>query len=123
LFEEIYDLERIVAKITFESANGRDLIALKNSIKTIPLIKIKLENSDKNPLKELSNLIDPLEDLFTILENSINEEPPFTVREGGIIKDSYNQELDDLRIITRDGKKWITSLESKEREKTGIKKS
>ena len=121
LFEEIYDLERIVAKITFESANGRDLIALKNSIKTIPLIKKKLETSNKDCLKELSNLIDPLEDLFTILENSINEDPPFTVREGGIIKDSYNQELDDLRIITRDGKKWITSLEIKEREKTGIK--
>lgn len=119
--EEIYDLERLVAKITFESANARDLIALINSLKVIPLIKREIILSDSQELIKIGNALDSLEDLYELLDESIIEDPPFTVREGGIIKDLYNQELDDLREITLHGKKWISNLEKSEKEKTGIK--
>ena len=121
VFEEIYDLERILAKVTFETANARDLIALKNSIKVIPLIKENLTQSNNFKLNNTGEKIDSLKELFDLLENSINEDPPFTVREGNLIKDTFNQELDELREITQKGKEWISALENKEKEKTGIK--
>lgn len=121
IFEEIYDLERILAKVTFETANARDLIALKNSLKVIPLIKENLSMTNIRELKNTGEKIDSLEDLFDLLERSINEDPPFTVREGNLIKDTFNQELDELREITQKGKEWISALENKEKEKTGIK--
>lgn len=121
IFEEIYDLERILAKVTFETANARDLIALKNSLKVIPFIKENLSMTNIRELKNTGEKIDSLEDLFDLLERSINEDPPFTVREGNLIKDTFNQELDELREITQKGKEWISALENKEKEKTGIK--
>ncbi|MDD4343644.1 MAG: DNA mismatch repair protein MutS [Eubacteriales bacterium] len=121
IFEEIYDLERILAKVTFETANARDLIALKNSLKVIPLIKENLSMTNIRELKNTGEKIDSLEDLFDLLERSINEDPPFTVREGNLIKDTFNPELDELREITQKGKEWISALENKEKEKTGIK--
>ena len=121
IFEEIYDLERILAKVTFETANARDLIALKNSLKVIPLIKENLSMTNIRELNNTGEKIDSLEDLFDLLERSINEDPPFTVREGNLIKDTFNPELDELREITQKGKEWISALENKEKEKTGIK--
>ncbi len=121
LLEEIYDLERIVARITFESANARDLIALNNSLKVIPLIKETLFNSKSQILLTLGDNLNSLEELTSLLEKSIVDDPPFTLREGNIIKSSFNQELDELREITLNGKKWISNLENSEKEKTGIK--
>ncbi len=120
-FEEIYDLERILARVTFETANARDLAALKNSLKVLPYIKNNLMQSDFFELKNTAAKMDSLNDLYNLLEISIVEDPPFTVREGGLIKNAYHQELDELREITIKGKEWISSLENKEREKTGIK--
>ncbi len=121
LLDEIYDLERITAKITYETANAKDLMALKKSAAVMPEIKRFLLESNDPELKDVSNSIDDLSALFSLLKESISEDPPFTVREGGLIKDGYHNEIDDLRDISRNGKTWIAGLEKSEREKTGIK--
>ena len=117
----IYDLERICARVAFQNANAKDLIALKHSIKLLPDIKNLLSNVNTPYLNKLFNELDPLEDLYTILENSLFAEPPFSLREGSLIKDSYNEEVDELRVITSKGKQWIVDLEQQEKESTGIK--
>ncbi|MCT4632757.1 MAG: DNA mismatch repair protein MutS [Firmicutes bacterium] len=117
----IYDLERLCSKLVYNNANPRDLMALCNSLDKVPHIKTVLSNSSSDYLTELDSKIDPLEDVTEIIRSSINEEPPMLIREGGIIKDGYNSELDELRTIVRDGKGWILGIEQEEKEKTGIK--
>lgn len=121
LLEPIYDLERITAKISFGSVNAKDLIALKNSLALIPQIKETLFNADKSILNTLIDNLDTLEELYELLNKTINDDPPFSLREGSLLKDGFNKEVDELREITLNGKQWIINLEQKERNKTGIK--
>ncbi len=117
----IYDLERLITRVTYMSANPRDLIAFKNSIKMLPPIKSLLEDFDAELLCEIKEEIDSLEEIYALIDASILEEPPITVREGGLIKDGYNEDVDKFRHASTEGKTWLAELEAKEREKTGIK--
>jgi len=117
---EIYDLERIMSKITYQSANARDLIALRNSLAKLPAVKNLMAELESKLLLEMQQNFDLLEDIYTMIDDSIKEEPPTTITEGGIISNNYNSELDELRSLVSSGKNWITSLQKEEREKTGI---
>ncbi len=121
LLKRVYDIERLMGKIILGNANCRDLIALKNSIGQIPYIKNILGDccADFNIIK--NSQLDPLDDIFELIEASISEDSPVSVKEGGIIKAGYNEEVDKYREATTKGKGWIAELESTEREKTGIK--
>ncbi len=117
----VYDLERLITKITYQSANPRDLIAFKQSIGMLAPIKTILNGFRSNLIGELNNNIDDLKDLYTLIDEAIAEEPPISARDGDIIKTGFNEEVDRLRLAKIDGKKWLAELEAKEREKTGIK--
>lgn len=117
----VYDLERLVGKISYQSANPRDLTAFKASLAMLPHIRCIMGDMKSLLLKNLYNEIDPLEDLCDLVERAIVEEPPFAMKEGGIIRDGYHEEVDRLRKAKTDGKTWLAELEQKEREKTGIK--
>ena len=117
----IYDLERLITRITYQSANPRDLIAFKNSLKMLPPIKTLMDDVECELVDEIRQDFDCLADLYDLLDRSIDEEPPISVRDGDIIKTGYNQEVDRLREAKTQGKTWLADLESKEREKTGIK--
>lgn len=117
----IYDLERLMTRITYQTANPRDLTAFKNSLQMLPAIAALLTELDGALAEEIQNDFDCLEDLYELLESSINEEPPVSTRDGDIIKPGYNKEVDRLRSASTDGKKWLADLEASEREKTGIR--
>lgn len=117
----VYDLERLLTRITYQSANPRDLTAFKSSIGMIPHIRGILWELQSKDIKGICEDMDTLEDLYTLIDAAIEEEPPITVREGGIIKDGYHEEIDRLREAKSQGKNWLAELEAKEREKTGIK--
>ncbi len=117
----IYDLERLMTRITYQTANPRDLTAFKNSLQMLPSIAALLTELDGALAEEIQNDFDCLEDLYELLESSINEEPPVSTRDGDIIKPGYNKEVDRLRSASTDGKKWLADLEASEREKTGIR--
>lgn len=117
----IYDFERLAGRIACGNANGKDLIALKNSVSLLPEIKETLSYADSEILKKLNSEINPLNEVYTIIENSICDEPPFSIKDGGLIKENYSKELDELKDSIKDGKSWISNLESSERERTGIK--
>ena len=117
----IYDLERLIGRISYKTANPRDLIAFRSSLEMLPYIKRILGEFNSELLVELGRELDPLQDIFQLIGDAIVEEPPITVREGGIIKDGYNQEADKLRHAKTEGKNWLAELEAKEKEKTGIK--
>ena len=117
----IYDLERLIGRISYKTANPRDLLAFKNSLSMLPYIKNLLGEFSGSLLKELYDDLDELSDLFDLIGRSIVEEPPITVREGNIIKDGYNEEVDKYRKAKTEGKSWLAELEASEREKTGIK--
>lgn len=121
LLKKVYDIERLVGKISYGNANARDLISLKNSVKQLPELKKIMSNTESTLLKELYNELDILEDISNIIDVAIVEEPPISVKEGGIIKKGYNEEIDKLKMATTDGKNWLIQLEANEREKTGIK--
>lgn len=121
LLKKVYDIERLVGKISYGNANARDLISLKNSVKQLPELKKIMSNTESTLLKELYNELDILEDIYNIIDVAIVEEPPISVKEGGIIKKGYNEEIDKLKMATTDGKNWLIQLETNEREKTGIK--
>lgn len=117
----IYDLERLMSKISYKTANPRDFIALKSSLSMIPHIKFLIKEFDSELLQEIHEEMDSLEDVFDLIEKSIVEEAPVALKEGEIIKDNYNQEVDHLRKAKTEGKDWLMDLEEKERNKTGIK--
>ena len=117
----IYDFERLAGRIACGSANGKDLIALKGSLSLLPEIKDYLNYLSSEILKKLNDEIDLLQEVYEIIERSICDEPPFSVREGGLIKEGYSEELDKLKDSIKDGKSWISGLEASERERTGIK--
>ncbi|MGN1166822.1 MAG: DNA mismatch repair protein MutS [Lachnospiraceae bacterium] len=117
----VYDLERLVSKITYQSANPRDMIAFKNSLSMLPHIKYILSEMKSPLLKELYDSLDPLKELCDLIEQAINDDPPIAMKEGGIIKEGYNEEVDKLRRAKSEGKEWLAKLEAEEREKTGIK--
>ncbi len=119
--KKVYDIERLIGKISYGNANARDMISLKNSIQQLPDIKRLLSNTKCNLLKELYNGLDELMDIYELINQAIVEEPPISVKEGGLIKLGYNEEIDKLKSATTDGKKWLIELELKEKEATGIK--
>lgn len=117
----IYDLERLMGKISYKSANPRDLIAFKTSLEMLPHIKFLVKNFDSKLLKEIYNELDDLSDIYELINSSIEDEPPITIKEGGIIKEGFNEEVDRLKKAKTEGKDWLMELEAKEREATGIK--
>ncbi|MGN0383306.1 MAG: DNA mismatch repair protein MutS [Eubacterium sp.] len=117
----IYDLERLISKIAYRSANPRDLISFKNSLKMLPHIKCILNEFKSTLICEIYDELDTLEDITLQIENAIIEEPPINIKEGGIIKEGFNEEIDHLRKAKTEGKSWLADLESKERDATGIK--
>lgn len=119
--KNVYDLERLAGRVAYGNVNARDLIQLRNSLYQIPKIKAILASIESDSLQTLAHKLDPCEELMTILEQAIIDSPPISIREGGIIKDGYNEQLDTYRDASRNGKSWIAELESKEREITGIK--
>ena len=117
----VYDLERLIMKITYGSANPRDLTAFRTSLEMLPPIRYILQDMQCELLKSITEDLDPLEDLCTLITNAIREDPPIAMKEGNIIRDGYNEEVDKLRRAKSDGKDWLAKLENEEREKTGIK--
>ena len=118
--DQMYDVERLISRVSLGSANARDLLALKTSLRLIPSLKEQLQNCETAFLRTLEESLDPLTELAELIDNAIHQEPPITVREGNLICDGYNEELDELREITGQGKNWMASLQKQESEKTGI---
>ena len=116
----IYDMERLAGRIAMDVANGRDLIALKNSLLSLPEVRSVLNNFSSPLLISLGEGIDEMADIAALVERAIIENPPLTLREGGIVKEGYDSELDKFIALMRDGKQWIAMLEEKERKRTGI---
>lgn len=117
----IYDLERLISKISYRSASPRDLIAFRQSLSVLPSIKYILQGFESSRLQDYGNELDDLKDLYELIESAIEEEPPITIREGGIIRDGYHEEIDRLRSAKTDGKQWLMELQEQEKERTGIK--
>ncbi len=117
----IYDLERLIGRISYKTANPRDMLAFKNSLEMLPHIKNILKEFTSDLFKELMEELDPLEDVRDLIDRAIVEDPPILIREGGIIRDGFHEEADRLRSAKTEGKNWLAELEVKERDKTGIK--
>ena len=119
--KRVYDFERLTGRIATGSANGKDLIALRNSCYVLPEIKDELATKDCNLLQSLNKSISSLTEVHDLIDNAIVEDPPFVIKEGGLIKSGYSEELDQLKDSISDAQQWIASLETTERERTGIK--
>lgn len=117
----VYDLERLVTRVSYKTANPRDLVSLRGSLNSLPPIKQVLSGFDSKLINEINNDIDSLSDICSILINSINDEPPVSVHDGNIIKTGFDATVDELRLAQTNGKTWIAELESGEKEETGIK--
>ncbi|MCQ2539754.1 MAG: DNA mismatch repair protein MutS [Acetatifactor sp.] len=117
----IYDLERLLSKVTYKTANPRDLIAFRNSLEMLPAIKAVLTEFSCEELTGINESSDSLQDIYQLIDAAIAEEPPITIREGGMIKDGFDEDIDMLRSAKRDGKTWLAELEEQDRERTGIK--
>lgn len=117
----IYDMERLLGKVSYKSANPRDLIAFASSMEMLPHIKTVLRDLDARLLHEIDEQIDGLEDLCELIKNSICDEPPLLIREGGIIREGFDADIDRLRMAKTEGKNWLAKLEEEDRERTGIK--
>ncbi len=117
----VYDLERLLSKVTYKTANPRDFIAFRNSLEMLPAIKAVLKGFTVRELKEIESEMDGLEDIFQLIRAAIEDDPPITIREGGMIRDGFNETVDKLRSAKRDGKQWLAQLEEQDRERTGIK--
>ena len=117
----VYDLERLISKVTYQSANPRDMIAFRSSLEMLPHIKCILGDMQTPLLTELHDSLDTLEELCSLIQISIQDEPPLAMKEGGIIKEGYNETVDQLRNAKTEGKTWLAEVEAEEREKTGIK--
>lgn len=121
LLKEVYDLERLIGRISYGNCNGRDLIALKNSLSVLPGFKKYLLDSQTGLLFKYGKELDILNDIYQVIDESIVEDPPVTIKEGNLIKKEYNEELSEILDITFNGKLWIQKLEVSEKERTGIK--
>ena len=119
--QPIYDLERLLGRISYKTANPRDLVAFQSSISMLPHIKYLLKNADAGLLKEIDSQMDDLSDLSALIEKAIIDDPPLSARDGGIIREGYLEEIDKLREAKTEGKDWLAKLETEERERTGIK--
>lgn len=117
----IYDLERLLGRISFKTANPRDMIAFRNSLQMLPPIKTVMASFEKAELSFIRDEIDPLTDICSLIENAICEDPPFSIREGGFIKEGFDEDIDRLMHAKQDGKTWLANLEEEDRERTGIK--
>ena len=118
----IYDLERLMSKIVFKTANPRDLLAFRNSIKMIPAIKTSLlDVQDNEELSRIQDELDALRDIYELIDQAIVEEPPLAIKESGIIKEGFDADIDHFREAGTNGKQWLAEMEDKEKEKTGIK--
>ncbi len=117
----IYDLERLLSKVTYKTANPRDFIAFRNSLEMLPAIKTVLRGFEKAELTEIERNMDSLQDIYELIVAAIEEEPPISIREGGMIKDGFDETIDMLRSAKKDGKQWLAELEEADRERTGIK--
>lgn len=121
MLDEVYDLERLIARISFGNANGRDLLQLKSSLKPLPALKDALSKLNNAHIDDIANKFSNFDDLVDLIEKAISEDAPITIKEGGIFKPGYSQELDEIIALSHGGKKWVAELEEKERERTGIK--
>ncbi|MCC6095105.1 MAG: DNA mismatch repair protein MutS, partial [Eubacterium sp.] len=119
--QPVYDLERLASRITYQSANPRDLIAFKTSLHMLPFIRQLLTGFQGELLTGIQKELDPLEDLYQAVDAAIIDDPPMTMKDGGIIRDGYNAQVDQYRSAKKDGQKWLSDLEAQERERTGIK--
>lgn len=119
--KKVYDIERLVGKIAYGSANARDMVSLKNSLGKLPEIKGILGTTKSTMLKNLYENLDEVKEIHELIEKAIVDDPPIVIKEGNIIKNGYNEEVDKYKEATTNGKKWLVELEAKEREKTGIK--
>ena len=119
--KSVYDIERLAGKISYGTANARDLISLKNSVSQLPDLKNILTNAKSNLLSNLYKSLDTLEDIYELINVAIVDDPPITLKDGGIIKKGYNEDVDKLIDLTTNGRKWLVDIEAKERELTGIK--
>ena len=119
--KKVYDIERLAGKMTYGNANARDMITLKNSLQKLPDLKNVLSQCTSPKLKELYEELDELKDIYELIDKSIIEDPPMTVKDGGIIKMGFDPEIDQLKTATTEGKNWIIKLEAEEKAKTGIK--
>lgn len=117
----IYDIERLISRIVYGNCNGRDLNALKQSISNLPDLKQEISVLKSKMFKDIHEGFDTLEELYQLIDKSIVDDPPLSVKEGSIIKTGYNAELDEIREVTVNGKNWISELQNREREDTGIK--
>ena len=118
----IFDIERLITRVVYETANAKELNSLKQTLEQLPLVKAALSKTKSTYLSQLYSLVDLLEDVHALIDAAIDPEAPFSVREGGMIKDGFNEELDSLRYIEKNGKQYITDIETAEKEKTGIPK-
>lgn len=117
----VYDLERLLGKVSYKTANPRDFLALQTSLSMLPHIRTVLQDTKSEALREIYDEIDPLEDICSLIGQSIMEEPPISIREGGIIKEGFDEDIDMLRHAKTEGKTWLAQLEENDRERTGIK--
>ncbi|MBO1199070.1 DNA mismatch repair protein MutS [Staphylococcus simiae] len=117
---QVYDIERLVGRVSYGNVNARDLIQLKHSISEIPNIKALLDSMNHQSLAKI-NQLEPLDDLLEVLENSLVEEPPISIKDGGLFKVGFNHQLDEYLEASKNGKSWLAELQQKERERTGIK--
>lgn len=121
LLKSVYDLERLSSKLVFGTINARDLLALKASLAILPDLKAILSDGDATLLNQLRGEIDLLQDVYSLIEEAITDDPPISVKEGGLLRSEYNADLAELRDIVQNGKQWILDLEARERQRTGIK--
>lgn len=119
--KEVYDLERLAGRVAFGNVNARDLVQLKRSLMQIPFLKQILQGMEQEEVQLIADKLDPCEEITDLLEQAIVENPPLSLKEGNMIRDGYNEQLDQYRDASRNGKTWIAQLEREEREKTGIK--
>ncbi len=121
IFKNVYDLERIIGRISSGNANAKDLVWLRRSLKNIPDVAMKISELPNSHAKEMASLINPHKELYDLLEKALVDNPPLSVKEGGMIKEGFNSKLDEIREISTNGKSWIMNYEAKQREITGIK--
>ncbi len=120
LLRDVYDLERLIGRISRERANARDLRSLRDTLAVVPEVRAELADAESDRLRDLRDALDPLADVRDLIDRAIVADPPLEITEGGIVAEGYDEDLDRLRETARDGKRWIDDLEERERERTGI---